>query len=185
MSACAFWQAISPITHPIPIAITGDTPIASGIPSSTSIPVCNCPTNIVTIAQSEGGGISHSPVICNCPAIIIQPPIPGPWVEITPQTIPTNDITLADNGKTYILHPGESFLLNLGTDVYEWVVDIDNQNVLSRVKNIIVIRGTQGMYEVNSLGQAVLTAIGNPFCRNLIPACMLPSILFNITVIVQ
>jgi hypothetical protein len=108
--------------------------------------------------------IGHAPVICNCPAIIFPPTVSATEVESNSQTIPTNGITLTDNGKTFIAHPGESFLLNLGTDVYEWVVDIDNLNVLTRKKNVMVIRNSQGIYEANSLGQAVLTAIGNPLC---------------------
>jgi hypothetical protein len=83
------------------------------------------------------------------------------------------------------MHPGENFLLNLGADIFDWTVQIDNQNVLDRVKNIMVIRGAQGVYEATSPGQAALTAVGDPFCRKSTPACMAPSMLFKITVIVQ
>lgn len=126
VTACATQQAESPITHPIPIVAPGNTQISLGIPSSTSIPVCVCLTSVVTPAQSQGEEISHSPVICNCPAIIVTPPNPALWIESNPQAIPANGITMANNGKTFIVHSGESFLLNLGIDVYDWAIDIDN-----------------------------------------------------------
>jgi hypothetical protein len=77
------------------------------------------------------------------------------------------------------------FWIVSGTEVFDWTVDIDDQTVLSRVKNVMVIRGAQGIYEANSPGQAMLTAVGSPFYRNSVPACMEPSMLFKITVIVQ
>ena len=140
---------------------------------------------MVIPAQSQDEVISHSPVICNCPAIIIQLPAPTSQVESTPPAIPINGITLADSGKTFSLHPGESFLLNFGTNAYDWPITIDNQKVLSREKKVMVIRGAQGVYKANGLGKAVLTVKGNPLCRNSIPACEMPSTLFKITVIVQ
>jgi len=80
----------------------------------------------------------------------------------TPQIIPTTGVTKTDNGKTFILHPGECFLLNLGTDVFDWSVNIDDQNVLAMVKGVMVIRGAQGIYQAADPGQAVLTAVGTP-----------------------
>jgi len=40
---------------------------------------------------------------------------PTSAVGSNPQVTPAGGITQADNGKTFLLHPGESFLLNLGT----------------------------------------------------------------------
>jgi len=170
---------------PIPIVATSQPAITSVALSSTSVPICTCPTGIVAPTQSQGGAISLPPVICNCPAILVSPPAVATNAGPASQNISTNGITLADNGKTFALHLGDSFLLNLGMDTFDWSVDIDNQNVLSREKGVMVIRGAQGIYEANSLGQASLTAIGNPLCRNSVPACEMPSIMFRITVIVQ
>jgi hypothetical protein len=186
VTACATQQALSQVSQmPTPVAVISDTPVSSVTVFSTPIPVCACPTGIFNPTQSQGGAISRPPVICNCPAIILPPTISATEVGSNLDAMPTNGITLEDNGKTFFLHPGESFLLNLGIDVFDWTVDIDNQNVLSRVKNVMVIRGAQGIYEANSPGQAVLTAIGNPFCRKSVPPCMAPSIQFKITVIVK
>lgn len=188
VTACGPQQAATPIAHPLPVVAPGNTAVAevsSSGGSSGTASVCSCPTSIAPPAKSQIGSINPPPDPCNCPAIIIQPPEPVPGVEATPQGISANGITLADNGKTFIMHPGENFLLNLGAEIFDWTVQIDIQNVLDRVKNIMVIRGAQGVYEANNPGQAVLTAIGDPFCRKSTPACMAPSIMFKITVIVQ
>jgi hypothetical protein len=188
VTACGTQQNAAPITQPVPVVIPGNTPVAevsSSGGSAGTASVCSCPTSIAPPAKSQIGSINPPAPICNCPAIIIQPTEPVPGVELTPQGIPANGITLTDNGKTFIMHSGENFLLNLGADIFDWTVQIDNQNVLDRVKNIMVMRGAQGVYEANSPGQAVLTASGDPFCRKSTPACMAPSMLFQITVIVQ
>lgn len=91
---------------------------------------------------------------------------------------------MADNGRTLMVHTGERFLLNLGNG-FDWTVDIDNPNVLSRLENANVPIGAQGVYEASGPGQASLTAVGDPYCRHSNPACEAPSILFKITVIVQ
>ena len=185
VTACATRQPVAPLINPTPIPFTVVTPVATDIPAATSIPVCTCPTSMVTPTQPPAGFVSPDYVICNCPVILVPPPVPTMGIGSNPQTIPANGITLGENGKIFILHPGESFLLNLGMEVYDWTVTIDDQNVLSRVKNIMVIRGAQGVYQATSLGIAVLSAVGDPLCRNSTPACMAPSILFKVTVIVQ
>ncbi|MBI5353582.1 MAG: hypothetical protein HZB50_13150 [Chloroflexi bacterium] len=115
-----------------------------------------------------------------------EPPVdvtPTPQPDITPTS---NTITLNDNGKTiYFLHPGDSFLLNLGTDTYDWNVNIDNQSVLSLHLGASIIRGAQGIFDAQAPGTAILTADGTPKCFNSNPPCMMPSIIFTITVVVQ
>ena len=187
VTACAPQPTVVPqLTQiPIPIVVTSEPPVTSVTISGTSVPVCTCPTGISTPTQSQSGGVSVPPMICNCPAILVSPPAVATEAGSGSQNISTNGITLADNGKTFTLHPGDSFLLNLGMDTFDWTVDIDNQNVLSRVKGVMVIRGAQGIYEANSPGEASLTAVGNPLCRSSVPACEMPSIMFRITVIVK
>lgn len=137
-------------------------------------------TDSRTADQPASGGVG-SP----SPATIA--PLPGLATENagpTQATLP-NSITLADNGTTLSMAVGQDFLLNLGGDTFEWTVDIDTQDVLSRVKNVMVIRGAQGIYEGVGRGNAVLTAQGDPRCRSSVPPCMMPSILFRITIVVQ
>lgn len=143
---------------------------------STGAAVCSCPTFLAATPPSRI--IQPPPVICNCPAILIPPSAQATAVELT-------TMTLEDNGKTFILQPGERFLLNLDLEQFIWTVAVDNQKVLSRVPNIPVIQGTQGVYETHDPGQAILTAVGDPLCRSSKPMCMMPSMIFKITIIVR
>ncbi len=186
LTACAPGQVISQGTQtPTAVTVISDTPVSIVTATGTSSVVCPCPSGVFPPVPAQGGIAGGTPVICNCPAILLPPTISATEDGSTQGAASTNDITREDNGKTIYLHPGESFLLNLGTDIFDWTVDIDNQAVLSRVKNVMVIRGAQGIYEADGLGEAVLTAVGNPFCRNSVPPCMAPSLLFKITLIVQ
>jgi hypothetical protein len=99
--------------------------------------------------------------------------------------IPENGITLEDKGKTFKLKVGDSFLLNLGTDVYDWTVTVDNESVLRLKMGVMVIRGAQGIYDALAPGTATISATGNPLCLQSNPPCGAPSILFTITVIVE
>ena len=96
-----------------------------------------------------------------------------------------SEIVLADKGKTFTFHVGDSFLLNLGADVYDWEVTIDNQNVFAMKMGVMVIQGAQGIYDALAPGTATLTAVGNPQCLQSSPPCGMPTVLFKITLIVQ
>ena len=72
-------------------------------------------------------------------------------------------VTLADDGGTVDVSNGSDFLLKLGSD-YDWTISIDNPDVVSRVVNIMVINGAQGVYEAHQPGHAALTATGTPVC---------------------
>lgn len=185
-TACAPLQEVPQATRiPNPISVTSEPPVPSVSTSDTIIPACDCPTGIGTPSQSQGGGNGHSSVICNCPTLIISPPIAGTEGEANSQATPMNGITMADNGGTIRLYPDERFLLDLGMNGFNWAIAIDNQDVLSLVKGVMVPLGAQGLFEAKHPGQSLLTATGNPLCRNSIPACAAPSIFFRITVIVQ
>jgi hypothetical protein len=97
---------------------------------------------------------------------------------------PIGDVTLADNGKTIHMKVGQSFLLKLG-ETYDWSITVSDQNVISRVKNIAVIRGAQGVYDAIAKGNAILSAVGDPQCRTATPACSSPSVMFSVTLIVN
>jgi hypothetical protein len=90
-------------------------------------------------------------------------------------------ITLDNNGQQIRMHPDETVLLKLG-EVYQWTIDIDDQTVISRIPNIIVIRGAQGIYKAHQTGKATLSADGDPLCRQSRPACGMPSIQFTLQI---
>jgi hypothetical protein len=93
-------------------------------------------------------------------------------------------ISLVDNDKVISLKKDERFLLKLGED-YNWDVEINNQTIVSKVINIMVVKGAQGVYESHNLGNAVMTTTGNPICLATSTPCLQPSILltWNIQVI--
>lgn len=93
------------------------------------------------------------------------------------------EVTLADNGKTINMNSGDGFMLNLGSDVYDWSVQVDNENILGLEQDNVT--GIVGIFRARAPGSAILTAFGNPKCINSTPPCMSPSIMFTITVIVQ
>jgi hypothetical protein len=80
---------------------------------------------------------------------------------------PTNPasltITFSNDNQSIILQAGQRFLLQLG-DAARWTVNIDNQDVVSRVMNMAVVKGAQGVFEAHKAGQALLSAVGTPVC---------------------
>jgi hypothetical protein len=72
-------------------------------------------------------------------------------------------VTMADNGSTIHLKVGERFLLDLGNQ-YDWTVVVDNPAIVSRVVNITVIKGAQGVYQANEVGTTTLSAVAGTTC---------------------
>jgi len=99
--------------------------------------------------------------------------------------IPESGLTMDDNGKSFNMNVGDSVLLNLGTDDYDWQVTIDNQDVLRMKMGVMVIKGAQGIYDAMTPGTAILSASGDPLCRQSRPACAMPSIGFSVTIVVK
>jgi len=118
-------------------------------------------------------------------AIATIAPIIPTATETMDTTSSTLEITMEDNGKNLNMKVGDSFLLNLDSNFYDWFVEVNDQNVLSREPNVTVIKGAQGIYQARTPGSATLTASGNPKCINSKPPCLAPSVMFMITVIVQ
>ena len=129
------------------------------------------------VVTAQGGG----------PAVGLPSIVPGSGGVVPPSAIalPADGVTLSENGKTFTMHVGESFLLNLGTDVYDWTVEVDHQDVLQRDMGVTVIQGAQGIYVAQAPGMVTLTANGNPLCLQSKPPCKMPSISFSIILIVE
>lgn len=122
-------------------------------------------------------------------AIISEPageisPEPPATATVEPDTAEQKTITLDNQDETIRLVVGERFLLNLG-EGYTWDVGVSDETVVSRVRNITVIRGAQGVYEALRPGTTTLSAVGDPACRQAKPPCGMPSTLFTITLVVS
>ena len=147
-------------------------------PTTASTPA---PTaEVSTSVASSGTVLSSTQGATSQPLTEITPNPPTPGATPGGQKIVTRD----DQGKTITLNTGDSFLLQLG-EQFTWDISISDQNVLSRVINIAVVKGAQGVYIAHQPGTVTLTANGDPLCRQSQPPCMMPSIAFKITVIVK
>jgi hypothetical protein len=117
---------------------------------------------------------------------VVLPGYPGD-VQITPTPEPTSEslvVTLNDKDKIITLKVGQRFLLKLG-ETYDWTVIPDDPTILSRVPNVMVVRGAQGLYEAHKAGQTVLAAQGDPACLKSTPPCKAPSILVRFKIVVE
>ena len=80
--------------------------------------------------------------------------------------------------------PNELGLLFLGAND-TWSATVDDPAVVSHTPNVFVIQGAQGLYQARRPGRAMLSAIGDPACRQARPPCALPSQTFSVQVVVQ
>ena len=163
MAACATVQSTGSTAAPANTTLPSISP--TGEPSSIPAPSETPPDT--TSAGVTVTGVSASPL---------------PPTGETPSP-DHSQVTLADSGTSITLHVGDTFLLNLGED-YNWNINVADQTVISRVKNIAVIRGAQGVYQALKAGTTTLMASGDPACRESKPPCMRPSIAFELRVIV-
>jgi hypothetical protein len=97
---------------------------------------------------------------------------------------PSASVTLSDQDRTLMLQVNQRVLVNLGEE-FDWSVQIDDPSIVSRLPNITVARGAQGVYEAHRVGQTVLSATGDPVCRRAQPACAAPSRSFRVQIVVQ
>jgi len=152
----------------------------------------------LTLVQSCSSGIYNetaspatepivSTAIAGSDIATLPPPASDATETIPPGGNPISEggITLDDNGKTFTMHVGDSVLLNLGTDAYDWTVAVENETVVHMKMGVMVIKGAQGIYDALTPGTATLSASGNPLCLQSRPACALPSILFTVTIVVE
>ncbi len=132
------------------VAITATSPAPSTAPTIPVAPATATLQNTVPLATAA-------------PATPVGTlPPPSPSSQNTPQPSQIT-IGLADNGKTVSLVEGQTALLSLGSD-YDWTVSVDDQSILSRIPNITVIRGAQGVYRAIKTGTTALSASGSVIC---------------------
>jgi len=98
--------------------------------------------------------------------------------------LPSATVTLADDGGTTTLQPGQRVLVNLGGE-FDWSLHVDDETIASRVAGVNVGPVAQAIYQANRVGQTVLSATGDPACRKAQPACAQPSRTFKVTIVVR
>ncbi len=136
------------------------------------------PTQEPTVAAGPSPSAGSSPTA----SATTIPSVGSTAAPTSAATLPP--VTLADNGKMLTLHPGDRFLLQLG-DEYNWTVSVEDQSIVSRLVNVLPIRGAQGIYEAKRAGRTELTAVGDPKCRQARPPCGMPSRLFRLSLVVE
>lgn len=151
--------------------------VACGSPTAGNAGPLPTPSASAATIEVSSGVASHGPTL-------------GEPLHAT-STIPTTEpirgpvtITNADQGRTVELTVGEnvSFQLN---DSFDWTFASTNEAVTAQTPDNLLVEGTQGVFRAMASGVAELTAIGEPRCRKSKPACGLPSIQYQITVIVR
>ena len=140
--------------------------VETSLPSSGSVTVVEATGDVATLPVSTSSENTGAATGSNNP-------------------IPENGITMDDNGKTFEMNVGDSFVLKLGADQYNWDVSVDNENVLHLKMGVLLVRGAQGIYDALAPGTATVRAAGDPLCRQSKPACAMPSLLFTVYVVVQ
>jgi hypothetical protein len=159
-------------SFPIFIAIALVILSACAAPTTTELPSTESASPELTVITAVVATVEPESVSVPAPTAISTMP--------DNQNPASYTITLDDNGKTINMRVGDSFLLNLGADVYDWGVNVDNQSVISRRTG-----DAQIIFDAINSGTANLTATGNPKCHSSSPPCMMPSIMFRIVVVVQ
>jgi hypothetical protein len=93
-------------------------------------------------------------------------------------------VTLDDIGKPINLRVGDRFLLFLHRASYEFSPAVLDPTILKKVSDV-EIPGSQGVFEALRSGMTKLAAIGELPCHKTIPACLVPTLQIEFTVIVE
>lgn len=94
-------------------------------------------------------------------------------------------ITIEDGGKTFNLKVGDKFQVLLKADAYEWAVTDYDANLIPKLSNEPAPAGSQGIFQAVKSGRTQLGAVGELPCHKSTPPCLAPSLLFEVTVIIE
>ena len=94
-------------------------------------------------------------------------------------------ITLEDGGTTVRVAVDERVQVVLKKEGFEWTVTVSDPTVLKRLDDVAMVSGAQGVYQALKPGTVKLTAVGDPLCAKARPACGVPSIQFEVTIVVE
>jgi hypothetical protein len=156
-------------------------PTPTPLPTSTPTAPPACPT---VFSRPTTAAVAPAPTTQPAPAPTARanPPVVPPTPSPAAATLMSPTVLLAsDSGSRVELHVGERFVLLLGQYTgMDWQVQLSDPSVLQRVGS-----DGQGVYEAAIAGQTELTAMGDPGCRRVRPACGAPSRFVRFVVGVQ
>jgi hypothetical protein len=95
-------------------------------------------------------------------------------------------INFTDLGKTFTIAVGEKIQLLLKQASYSfWTPSVQDNSVLTKVQDADQAPGGQGVFQGLKRGTTKLQAAGDACAPNLPIACGLPTILFEVTIVVE
>jgi hypothetical protein len=132
---------------------------------------------------------TNGPIVGKQVTAIVRSATVGPAVTLGPVMTPTAlhgpvTITSDDNLQTLHLAVGETFVLKLGAPM-DWHVRVGDERIVAPIPNAALPVGTQGVYKALAAGQTELLADGEAPCRKAHPPCMIPDMLFRLTIVVR
>jgi hypothetical protein len=196
LAACGVVNAPTGASPASPTPMAPTRPISGDSPTPPTHATAPAPTAAPTVAP-ESTIPTPPPDATTAPAPIISPAGSGvsgvatvgsngtSGSQVTPTALkgPVT-ITVKDNQQTLDLTVGDSFTLDLGAAL-TWDVQIGDQQIIARVPDPNATDGAPQRYKALAPGRTELRATGDPRCRHVQPACMMPSILFRLTIIVK
>jgi hypothetical protein len=151
----------------------------------------------VVVAACLAGCVQAGAVLApGSPGSTPQGTFPSPSAVVTPSPAAASEsassppdaglITIGrqDAGTTVAVPNGANVLVKLGTDLM-WTVSVGDSAILVRVPGVTLVRGAQGLYLAGQVGRTTITAVGDPACRSNQPPCMVRSLDWSVTVVVD
>jgi hypothetical protein len=132
-------------------------------------------------AMADAGQLHPMPINPADPGPTLGPPVviesqPSVGTPTQPTLTQPTIITVADAGQTVMLRPGERFSLELG-DGYLWNVSIADDTIVGRVDDGLIFEALQP-------GSTSLLVSGDPACYRLRTRCLIPSVGFEVQLVV-
>lgn len=149
-----------PAGQPSPSSTTANVLAAVPASPASSPAVAGSPAAPGAVTPATPNGPPTAVVRGGVATIVLHPTSPTAQTPVAGPSSPPGQgvlvVTTADNGKTITLSVDQTFLLQLGDG--SWSPEVDNQAVVSRVPNVAVVRGAQGIYRAHAAGTAHLSA---------------------------
>ncbi len=153
----------------------------SGTPTVTIAATLTQPATPVNPTNSPAPNITQTSTSVGLTATPLSPPtaLPAPAMPTAPLQSPAvRGITRADNGKTVYLRVGEEFLLQLGSST-DW------KPTPSDLRVVRPVPGTPNLYQTFAPGTIRVSLGLEPPCRTAHPPCLMPTVLFQVTIVVR